>query len=267
MTVNLTSPVVISYPPDGHAHCLEVDEASFWYRHRNRCLIETLKTFPPTEPLFDIGGGNGAVATALQRAGWRLCLVEPIAAGARHARRRGVARVICASLEQCAVRDGSLPSAGLFDVLEHIPDDAAFLTRVRALLAPGARLYVTVPALAALWSSHDEQVGHFRRYDARTLRRRVEAAGFLVEHVSYFFSPLPLTIFALRVLPERLWPRMRASRLAARERRMREHLPNRRWLGRMFERLLGFESWAIRRRLALPFGSSVLLVARAGESR
>jgi SAM-dependent methyltransferase len=263
MTTNLTSPVPISYPLDGHAHCSEVDETSFWYRHRNRCLAETLKAFPPAEPLFDIGGGNGAVAIALQQAGWRLCLVEPIAAGARQAKRRGVVRVICASLEQCSVRNGSLPSAGLFDVLEHIPDDVAFLGSLRKLLAPDARLYVTVPAFAALWSSHDEQVGHFRRYDARTLRRRVAEAGFRVEHVSYLFSPLPLTIFALRVLPERLWPRVRKARLAVRERRMREHLPNRRRLGRALETLLGFEAGAIRRRLSIPFGSSVLLVARA----
>ena len=263
MSANLTSPVPISYPADGHAHCLEVDETSFWYRHRNRCLIETLKAFPPAGAFFDIGGGNGAVAIALQRAGWPLCLVEPIAAGARHARRRGVTRVICASLEQCAVRDGSIQAAGLFDVLEHLPDDVAFLARLRALLAPGARLYVTVPAFAALWSSHDELVGHFRRYDARTLRGRVEEAGFRVEYVSYLFAPLPLTVFALRVLPERLWPRLRAARLAARERRMREHLPNRRWLGRALEALLGFETGAIRRGLSLPFGSSVLLVARA----
>ncbi|HYH08860.1 MAG TPA: class I SAM-dependent methyltransferase [Thermoanaerobaculia bacterium] len=253
----------VSYPADGHLACAEVDEASFWYRHRNRCLIEALEAFPPAEPLFDIGGGNGAVAMALQRDGWRVALVEPIAEGAHHARRRGVTRVICASLEECGLRDASLPSAGLFDVLEHVPDDIAFLTRLRALLARDGRLYVTVPAFTALWSTHDDLVGHMRRYDAKTLSRRVEACGFTVEHVSYFFSPLPLMIFALRTLPERLSRRVRETRITAPARRMREHASHRPWLARAIETLLRFEPRAIRRKRAIPFGSSVLLVARA----
>jgi SAM-dependent methyltransferase len=253
----------VSYPAEGHHHCFEVDETSFWYRHRNRCLVEAMKAFPPAEPLFDIGGGNGAVAIALQRAGWRLCLIEPIAAGAHHARQRGVAQVICASLEESGLRDASLPSAGLFDVLEHIDDDLGFLKRLRALLTPGARLYITVPAFQALWSSHDVQVGHFRRYTAASLARRVEASGFGVEYTSYFFSPLPLTIFALRTLPERLLRLLRLAPPRPRERRRREHLANRPSIGRGVEKLLHFETRAIRRRLSLPFGSSVLLVARA----
>jgi SAM-dependent methyltransferase len=253
----------ISYPADGHLQCGELDESSFWYRHRNRCLLEALHAFPPAEPLFDIGGGNGAVAIALQNAGRRVVLVEPLAEGAHHAHRRGVRQVICASLEESGLRAASLPSAGLFDVLEHIPDDVGFLQRLRALLARDARLYVTVPAYAALWSSHDEIVGHVRRYDTRMLANTVASCGFRIEHVSYFFSPLPFAVFALRTLPERLSQSLRASRLNARERRMREHLPRRQWLGRAVERLLQFETSAIRRGRSIPFGSSVLLVARA----
>jgi hypothetical protein len=253
----------LSYPAAGHVACASVDEGSFWYRHRNRCLIAALRAFPPDEPLFDIGGGNGVVAIALQQAGWRVALVEPIVEGAHRARHRGVARVICASLEESGLRDRSLPSAGLFDVLEHIHDDVAFLTRLHALLVKNARLYLTVPAFARLWSSHDEIVGHVRRYDAKTLSRLVEACGFRVEHVSYLFSPLPFAILARRVVPERLSGRLRAARLIATERRIREHLSHRSWAGKALETLLRYETWSIRRKRAVPFGSSVLLVARA----
>ena len=71
------------------------------------------------------------------------------------------------------VRAGALPHAipleagrwdavCLFDVLEHVDDEAGTLAACRRLLAPDGRLFVTVPAYAWLWSRHDELLGHRR---------------------------------------------------------------------------------------------------------
>lgn len=257
----MSSPV--SYPADGHHQCFELDEASFWYRHRNRCLAAAMSALPPREPLFDIGGGNGAVAVALQAAGRRVCVVEPIAAGAHHAKQRGLTRVVCCSLEESGFREGAISSAALFDVLEHIPDDEAFLLQLRAQLAAGARLYITVPAFQSLWSQHDADAGHHRRYTARSLARLVSNSGFKVDYISFFFTPLPLPIFLLRTLPSHLRRLLRVSPGNARQRRRREHVSSKRHVGGMLEALLRFEVGAIRRRRTLPFGSSLLLVAHA----
>ena len=89
----------VSYPGEGHASCLAVEEASFWFRHRNNCILEVIKRLPPATPFFDVGGGNGYVAKALQDAGLEVVVVEPGATGALNARRRGVQHVIRASLE------------------------------------------------------------------------------------------------------------------------------------------------------------------------
>jgi hypothetical protein len=255
--------MTVSYPSEGHDECFALDERSFWYRHRNQVLQETLRAFPPGQPFFDIGGGNGAVAMALQRGGVRVCVMEPLVSGARHARGRGVARVVCCSLEDASVRDGTVPAAGLFDVLEHIADDGAFLVRLRSLLVRDARLYVTVPAFEALRSSHDLDVGHHRRYTSRMLSERLEAAGFRVEYASYFFSPLPPAIMLFRTIPERLRASLGLAPHKPAARRTREHLARRPWMGKMLEQLLRFETWAIRRRMRLAFGSSILIVARA----
>ena len=76
-----------------------------------------------------------------------------------------------------------MAGAGLFDVLEHIPDDAGSLGGVHRLLAPGGgRLYLTVPAYPWLWSPEDELSGHCRRYTLAGLRRVVERAGSSGEH-------------------------------------------------------------------------------------
>jgi SAM-dependent methyltransferase len=108
------------------------------------------------------------------------------------------------------VRVGALPDAipleagrwdavCLFDVLEHVDAEAAALAACRRLLAPGGRLFVTVPAYAWLWSRHDEVLGHRRRYTAGRLRRVAEAAGLVVERLTYFNTLLAPAIVAVRL--------------------------------------------------------------------
>src|SRR6266567_1791580 len=78
----------VSYPDEGNTSCLAVEDTSFWFRHRNNCILEVMKNLPPATPFFDVGGGNGYVAKALQDAGLEVVLVEPGSTGALNARRR-----------------------------------------------------------------------------------------------------------------------------------------------------------------------------------
>jgi SAM-dependent methyltransferase len=60
------------------------------------------------------------------------------------------------------------------DVLEHIEDDiGAFASMSRALKSGGLML-LSVPAGQWLYGYHDEQLGHFRRYNKKTLKELVE---------------------------------------------------------------------------------------------
>jgi SAM-dependent methyltransferase len=193
----------VSYPEDGNDACYQIEEGSYWFAHRNECILTMLSKFPPGGEVYDIGGGNGFVSLALQNAGLDSVLVEP-GSGARNASRRGVERVIHAALEDTGFAEGSLPAAGAFDVVEHIDDDVAFLRSIHRFLRPGGRFYGTVPALQALWSEEDVHAGHFRRHDPNGIATRLRAAGFEVEFVASFFSWLVLPVFLLRSLPFRL---------------------------------------------------------------
>lgn len=82
-------------------------------------------------------------------------MVEPGIDGAVAARARGVDPVICARLEDVGLAAGSVAAAGMFDVLEHIEDEAGALQQVHALLRPGGLLFLTVPAYALLHSVDD----------------------------------------------------------------------------------------------------------------
>ena len=73
-----------------------------------------------------------------------------------------------------------------FEVLEHIQDDGAVLRSWREKLAPRGHLLISVPAHSARFGLSDCYVGHFRRYDRRTLQDLLEAAGFeIVQWHSY----------------------------------------------------------------------------------
>jgi SAM-dependent methyltransferase len=254
----------VSYPRGANDRCLDIEDGSFWFGHRNACIVAAVQTFPPGArgPIYDIGGGNGYVSVGLMKAGFDVVLVEPVLAGAVNGKRRGVQTVVQATTAGAGFAEQSLESVGLFDVIEHIEDDISFLTSIRALLKPGGRLYTTVPAYSLLWSFEDEVAGHFRRYTLSSLTSVMKRAGFVPEFATYIFRPLPVPILLLRALPSRLW-RRRTSSLMSRARR--EHKPGGLVAKRVIDLLLRGEVANIRGRRPMPFGASCLICARSSR--
>ena len=243
----------ISYLEEGNEVCFELEEKSFWFQHRAGCLTSVIRRFPPFGAIFDIGGGNGFVSRSLMDAGFDAVLLEPGEAGARNAAKRGIKTVICATLSTAKFAAGSLPAAGIFDVLEHVGDSAGFLGEIERCLAPNGRLYITVPAHPWLWSDDDVAAGHFRRYTLTTLSREVEAAGLTPLYSSYLFAPLPLPLLMLRCLPS-----LFGKRALPRETYSGLHRQRVRWLT---DRIWAAERRQIDAGRTIPFGSSCLLVA------
>jgi SAM-dependent methyltransferase len=255
----------ISYPEWGNEACFQVEESSFWFRHRNACILEAVRQFPPPGPLFDVGGGNGFVAKSMQDAGFEVVLVEPGAVGAANARRRGIQYVVRATLEDAAFLPDSLPAISLFDVVEHMEDDHRFLEMIRSHLSANGRVYLTVPAYQALWSREDVVAGHFRRYSGRAIRELLTGAGLAVEFLTGFFQFLPPAIVALRVIPFRLGLAISSEPDEAGSRFRRQHEVKSRWIGGPLNWLQQREVTRIQRRRQVRFGASWLVVARKAQ--
>jgi SAM-dependent methyltransferase len=253
----------VSYPEWWSTECFQVEDRSFWFRHRNACILQAVENAPPPGVLYDVGGGNGYVAAGLKGKGFDAVVVEPCLAAARNARHRGIEPVICAALDDAGFAPGSLPAVGLFDVIEHIEDDAAFLHSLSALLQENGSLYLTVPAYRLLWSPEDQSAGHYRRYSLRSLVRRLNEAGFRVEYATYFFSYLVAPILLCRALPGVLG--LAKHHKPGEELRGHEAARAGTWL---LDWLCRWELSRIRRRRRIALGSSCLVVARrAGHNQ
>ena len=126
------------------------------------------------------------------------------------------------------------------NVLEHIENDAATLEDFHALLPPGGRLILLVPALSRLYGTLDVHLHHFRRYERDELEGKIRNAGFAIESSRFLNFPGVFGWYVnSKVLRRRVLP---AGQLAA------------------FRLLLPLLRWEEQH--PLPIGMSLLAVAR-----
>jgi SAM-dependent methyltransferase len=249
----------VSYPSEGMDFTYQIEDHSYWFIHRNRCITTLINHFPPQGVFFDIGGGNGFVSQAVQKMGIETVLVEPDPAGSRHALERGLKPVVSAALGDAGFFPQCMDTVGLFDVLEHIEDDQGFLTQVHQLIKPGGQLFITVPAYQTLWSIDDVSAGHFRRYELQDLCGRLKKAGFKIDFSTYIFALLPLPIFLLRTLPSRWgWRKeVQLDNISTRN----EYVSD----SNLVNHIFGMELFWLKRLIPLPWGGSCLVAARRVE--
>jgi SAM-dependent methyltransferase len=230
------------------------EEASFWFRSRNRLLLWALDAhFPGASSMLEVGCGTGYVLSAIAAShpGMRVAGSDLSGVGLRHAR----ARLPEATLVRADARElpfeGEFDVVGAFDVLEHVPEDYEVLERMRRALRPGGGVIVTVPQHEWLWSETDRWSGHQRRYSRGELIGKLAAEGFRVRLTTSFVSLL--------------LPLMAASRawgaLAARGFDPGRELAVSPRVDALLERAMRVETAAIAHGMRFPAGGSLLAVA------
>jgi SAM-dependent methyltransferase len=245
----------------------KVEERHFWFRARNNLIAAAVGQVTEGRGthlrVLEVGCGNGNVLRVLKQ----LCPdgvvvgLDLFEEGLNHARERCDCVLVPGDILEAPFADGSFDLIGMFDVLEHLPDDLKALRALHALLAPGGAVVLTVPACASLWSYFDEIGGHYRRYSAGELVQKLVETGFEVSYQTYFM----FTIFPL-VWAARCWranrPGSRSSKAADPYARAMRELQIRPGVNELLMRLLSWETWWIRHRRRLPIGTSLLAVAR-----
>jgi len=81
-----------------------------------------------------------------------------------------------------------LDSVVMLNVLEHVSDDALALSHLHAVLPPGGKVVLIVPAFESAYGPIDANLGHYRRYSKVSLRSLIESQGFHPRALRYINS-------------------------------------------------------------------------------
>lgn len=174
-----------------------------WYPKRVRQFSQDSRS------LLELGLGHGITATEFGRHFERHVIIDASPAVIENFRRTfpdSKAEIIESYFE-------NFSTAERFDVivfgfiLEHVDDPLVVLRHFRQFLAPGGRMFVTVPNAEVLnrrlghlagmlpdmteLSDHDRLLGHKRYYTVKTLRDDLELAGYQVRRMEgIYLKPL-----------------------------------------------------------------------------
>jgi SAM-dependent methyltransferase len=239
--------------PDEYRKMAEVEDGMWYYRalhgHVGRSLARFLPG--PAVHLLDAGCGTGGLLRALQAAqpAWRLTGLDFSPLACERARERTGGEVVQGSIAALPFPAATFDAVSSCDVVCQVTDPAQALREFHRCLRPGGTVVITMPAYQWMYSYHDRAVGNLRRYSRRELNALLVAAGFAVVRTTYWNTlPFPLAVLRRKIFP----PAKARSDVAA--------FPP--WLEAVLNGLMAVERGWLARGGRLPFGTSVLTVAR-----
>ena len=142
--------------------------------------------------VLEVGAGHGTITARLARNGRTVVATDlsKRCVGELEARFADDPSVeVRAALVDDLPLDTPFDSVVLVNVLEHIEDDLGVLREIRARLRPGGKVLIFAPALEALYSRFDDEIGHVRRYRRSQLATTLSRAGFAVPEARYVNLP------------------------------------------------------------------------------
>ena len=157
-----------------------LEDRHWWYKERRAILRRELRRLPYPGRALDIGAAGGGNTRVLEAHGWQAVALEYSDSAVYVARSRGI-RVMRADARVLPILSGTCDLVTAFDVLEHIEEDYLAAAEITRVLQPGGTALITVPCDMALWSAHDDAVGHVRRYSRSELANLIQKAGLTVE--------------------------------------------------------------------------------------
>jgi ubiquinone/menaquinone biosynthesis C-methylase UbiE len=232
-------------------------EAShFWFRGFRRFLAPVLADIAAGRSglrIVDCGAGTGHNLAMLARHG-RVVAFDITPGGLTRARAAG-RPLVRADITRIPFRGETFDVATSFDVLQCVPDDEGAVREMARIVRPGGTVLLTVAALDVLRGDHAEVWNEVHRYTAASARALVARAGLEPVRVSYLFASLFPLMLGARVA-QRLTRRFREEPRADGDIAV-PFAP----VNAALTAALNVEA-ALQRRVEMPVGSSLLVVAR-----
>lgn len=175
---------------------LEKDLNWWWYKAKNNLLNHILKKFIKTSNLnvLEIGPGLGNNLKTLSKYG-TVDVLETDEDFIDYLKNTNQLKKghIFKSLDEVNKKYDLIV---MLDVLEHIENSKEFMLNLKEILLTDSKIIIGVPAYESLWSVHDEELLHFRRYNWQLLKE--ETKHFMILK-KYGFNFLLLPVRYLQV--------------------------------------------------------------------
>jgi len=239
----------------------ELEETHWWFIGRKKIFKTFIDDFlggRSSQLICDIGCGAGAMIPLLAEHG-KVWGVENSDLAVNYCIENGIKNVFKADSKQLPFKDESLDALSLFDVIEHIDDDARVLEECRRVCKKDATLIVSVPAYQFLMSPNDIVADHKRRYSLGALSAKLEKSGFRIRKATYYNFFLFPPIFAVVMIRKALW---RLTGGEAKGHRPKGNISYKTPgpINRLLLSILSLESVMVRK-LSFPFGHSLVCAA------
>jgi cyclopropane fatty-acyl-phospholipid synthase-like methyltransferase len=163
------------------------------YLLRKRLVLKLLKDADKGKCL-EIGCGAGDLCATLYAMGYRIKGIDSSEKAIQLCREvhrdiclRGSISFACESIYEVS---DTFDTILMFEVLEHIENDRAALSRVHELLRPAGQILLSVPAHESSFGPSDIFAGHYRRYDRAKLLGLLEESRFEVQTIWSYGVPL-----------------------------------------------------------------------------
>lgn len=228
-----------------------IEAYHFWFLGRRQLIIWLLgkSQHSPVDIIAELGCGTGYHLKYWLDFGRQVFGIDRLmSATVSNLHRNEKIYTLQGNICALPLASNSVDTVISLDVLEHVPDEEA-VDEIKRVIKPNGNVILTVPAMPWLWSIRDETAGHRRRYTPTTLRNLFEKKGFSINYINYyqcFLFPLVLIV--------RLLGRKKANLEL-------EEKPNK-WVNAFLSFITKIEFRLIKIGISLPWGSSLVLVAR-----
>src|SRR5262245_29863222 len=179
-----------------------VEATHFWFRGFRRFVAPAIEEIAGGRRdlyVLDCGCGTGHNLATLLRPYGQAFGFDLTPAGLSHARAAGV-RLARADMTAIPFRSGRFDLVTSFDVMQYVRDDAGVMKEIARVVKPGGGVVVTAAALDVLRGGHAGTWPEVRRYTTGRMRAIVEGAGFTIHHLTYLFASLFPAMLAVRAL-------------------------------------------------------------------
>jgi 2-polyprenyl-3-methyl-5-hydroxy-6-metoxy-1,4-benzoquinol methylase len=227
------------------------EDWNWWFVSRRAMMLKMIPKNAKT--VFEIGAGTGKNLEILKNMGFYVEGLDVSQICVDIAKKKGI------DLHKSGIENFSFKKKYdlilMIDFLEHVEDDRKALEKAAGAIAKNGHLLITVPAFKLLFGVHDKVHHHFRRYSLRELERLLESAGLEIEFISYWNAILFVPSAFVKIIS-------RNTKKNGKKRQESNLTKLPRFFNSALINTLKLENFLIGRKARLPFGTSIVCLAK-----